>query len=363
MAQQPGGTPIISPGLPHVVGNDDGVGYGVLGTGNNKPNVEGTGVRGTNPQGFYGVYGDAGGIGVYGTATGASGRGVLGTHSSSGRGIEGTSPNGDGVYGGSTTARGVWGDSQSSEGVYGVSGRSHGVHGMNSLGSGSPPQFGTGVWGESDNGFGVYGASKANSGVQGVSAGFDGVHGESQSAQHAGVSGVNGNGGIGVYGASTGNAGQFMGNVLVTGNLTVNGDISLPGADCAEQFDLVGARPEPGTVMVIDREGALRECQQAYDRRVAGVVSGGGEYKPGIILNGRLARGDRAAVALVGKVYCKVDAHYSPVEVGDLLTTSPTTGHAMRADDQQKAFGAIIGKALRPLTGCRGLIPILVALQ
>lgn len=362
MAEHPGGPPVVAPGL-HVDGSDDGVGYGVRGIGSNT-NVEGTGVRGTHPGGSYGVYGDAGGAGVYGTATAASGKGVLGEHFSSGRGVEGISVNGDGVFGGSTTARGVWGDSQSSEGVYGVSGRSHGVHGMNSLGTGSPPQFGTGVWGESDNGFGVYGASKTNSGVQGVSTGFDGVHGESQSLQHAGVSGTNSNGGIGVYGASTGNAGQFMGNVLVTGNLTVNGDISLPGADCAEQFDLVDAqRPEPGTVMVIDREGALRECQQAYDRRVAGVISGAGEFKPSIILDGRLARGDRAAVALVGKVYCKVDAHYSPIEVGDLLTTSPTSGHAMRADDLQKAFGAIIGKALRPLTGCRGLIPILVALQ
>ena len=36
-------------------------------------------------------------------------------------------------------------------------------------------------------------------------------------------------------------------------------------------------------------------------------------------------------LALVGKVYCKVNAQYAPVEVGDLLTTSPTLGHAMRA--------------------------------
>jgi hypothetical protein len=66
---------------------------------------------------------------------------------------------------------------------------------------------------------------------------------------------------------------------------------------------------------------------------------------------------------LLGKVYCKVDAQYSPVEVGDLLTTSPTPGYAMKAGDPVKALGAMIGKALRPLSEGQGLIPILIALQ
>jgi hypothetical protein len=35
----------------------------------------------------------------------------------------------------------------------------------------------------------------------------------------------------------------------------------------------------------------------------------------------------------------------------------------MRASDPLQAFGAVIGKALRPLAEGRGLIPILVALQ
>jgi hypothetical protein len=58
-----------------------------------------------------------------------------------------------------------------------------------------------------------------------------------------------------------------------------------------------------------------------------------------------------------------VDAGASPVEVGDLLTTSETPGHAMKAGDPEKAFGSVIGKALRPLAGGRGLIPVLIALQ
>jgi hypothetical protein len=50
-------------------------------------------------------------------------------------------------------------------------------------------------------------------------------------------------------------------------------------------------------------------------------------------------------------------------KVGDLLTTAPTPGHAMKADDPLKAFGAVIGKALRPLPDGQGLIPVLIALQ
>jgi hypothetical protein len=49
--------------------------------------------------------------------------------------------------------------------------------------------------------------------------------------------------------------------------------------------------------------------------------------------------------------------------VGDLLTTSSTPGHAMKASESQKAFGSIIGKALRGLREGQGLIPILIALQ
>jgi hypothetical protein len=171
--------------------------------------------------------------------------------------------------------------------------------------------------------------------------------------------------GVAVYGnAGSGLAGWFQGNVTVAGNVTITGDIFLAGADCAEQFDMAEAEPiEPGTVVVIDPEGGLRPSQQEYDKRVAGVISGAGGYRPGIVLDGQRPEDNRASVALVGKAYCKVDAAYSPIGVGDLLTTSPTAGHAMKACDSVKAFGSVIGKALRPLRDGQGLIPILIALQ
>lgn len=142
------------------------------------------------------------------------------------------------------------------------------------------------------------------------------------------------------------------------------GDIELMGADCAEEFDLLAeAGAEPATVMVIDAAGGkLRPCDEAYDRKVAGVISGGGTLSPGITLDKQGGFG-RRPVALAGKVMCKVDARYAPIEIGDLLTTSPTTGHAMRVQDHAQAFGAVIGKALKPLKAGAGLIPILIALQ
>jgi hypothetical protein len=148
------------------------------------------------------------------------------------------------------------------------------------------------------------------------------------------------------------------------GDVEVTGDIRLVNADLAEDFDLTAATvAEPGTVMVLDDEGVVQRCERAYDKRVAGVVSAAGHYRPAIILDKAEAPDNKATIALVGKAYCKVDAQYGAIEVGDLLTTSATPGHAMKAEDSRKAFGAVIGKALRPLESGEGLIPILIALQ
>ncbi|GAA1032162.1 hypothetical protein GCM10009557_29760 [Virgisporangium ochraceum] len=148
------------------------------------------------------------------------------------------------------------------------------------------------------------------------------------------------------------------------GRLRVRGDIILTGADCAEVFPIDDAEdPEPGTVMVLGDDGRLRGSDRAYDQRVAGVISGAGDYRPGLVLGGGSAADTRLPLALNGRVFCKVDAVVAPVGVGDLLTTSTVAGHAMRATDRDRAFGAVIGKALRPLASGRGLVPILVALQ
>ncbi len=201
-----------------------------------------------------------------------------------------------------------------------------------------------GILGETEGGIGVMGRPVADS------------------ATGVGVLGVGGRGGIGVQGRGGEFAGRFDGDVLITGTMTANVDIVLQGADCAEDFDVDGDAPA-GTVMVLTGDGRLGPSTAAYDRRVAGIVSGAGAYRPGMILDRHADRNQRAPIALMGKAYCFVDARMASVDVGDLLTTSITPGHAMKAIEPRRCFGAVLGKALAPLDRGRALIPVLVALQ
>ena len=276
---------------------------------------------------------------------------VFGEHTAGQAAVIGQSNNGRGVLGVSEAGQGVWGASNSSTGVVGVS------------------KSGWGSSGESETGLGVVGKSKSGVGVWGTSETNEAIHAETNS-NIAAIAAYNINAagtGFALYGKKEGDAGFagfFDGNVWVSKKLSVGGDIVLANADCAEDFDIAGlAKVEPGTVMVIDSEGTLRPSDRAYDKRVAGVISGAGNFKPGIVLDKQESSNNRMPIALLGKVYCKVDASYGAIEVGDLLTTSPTPGHAMRVDDPFKALGTIIGKALRPLSDDRGLVPILIALQ
>ncbi|MDP9210196.1 MAG: hypothetical protein M3O65_17235 [Actinomycetota bacterium] len=143
-----------------------------------------------------------------------------------------------------------------------------------------------------------------------------------------------------------------------------SGDIILQNADVAEDFDVRDPEAiEPGTVVVIGDDSKLRASTQSYDRRVAGVVTGTGSPRPGIVLGRQASSRSRLPVALVGRVHCLVDATSAPILIGDMLTTSPTPGHAMKADDPTRAHGAVIGKALQCQPEGTGTIPILVALQ
>lgn len=77
---------------------------------------------------------------------------------------------------------------------------------------------------------------------------------------------------------------------------------------------------------------------------------------------GSVADGEHP-VALTGRVWCLTDASYGSVNSGDLLTTSPTPGHAMVVRNHQKAQGAILGKAMTSLDSSKGLVLVLVSLQ
>jgi len=171
---------------------------------------------------------------------------------------------------------------------------------------------------------------------------------------------------FGIYNATTEKSGlEIDGNLQVyVKALQITG-----GADFAEHFDVraeAATEIQPGMVVTIDpaAPGQLRLSRRAYDRRVAGIISGAGDVKPGMTMGaaGTLADGGHP-VALGGRVYVWVDATRGAIKPGDLLTTSPTPGHAMRAFNPSKAQGAIIGKAMTGLPSGKGLVLVLVTLQ
>lgn len=157
-------------------------------------------------------------------------------------------------------------------------------------------------------------------------------------------------------------------NMQVMGTGTVNVLEILGGADLAEQFNVNGADAiEPGSVVCIDAQnpGELVLSTKAYDKTVAGVISGAGGLKTGMKMGQQGSEADgEHPVALTGRVYVKVDATKAGVAPGDLLTTSDLPGYAMKALDHDAAMGAIIGKAMTPLAqGETGLVLVLVSLQ
>jgi hypothetical protein len=180
---------------------------------------------------------------------------------------------------------------------------------------------------------------------------------------------------FGVGNQRVGAAGGFQrwmwinnGNVAIAGTLTIGG-----GADLSENFDIHGAGPEaarssvePGTVVCIDPEnpGKLNICRRAYDRTVAGIVSGAGQVKTGMRMGqeSSIANGD-TPVALTGRVYVRADATGAPIRPGDLLTTSDVPGFAQRVQKHDRAIGAILGKAMTGLDGGQDLVLVLVSLQ
>lgn len=138
------------------------------------------------------------------------------------------------------------------------------------------------------------------------------------------------------------------------------------GADLSEQFDVGGGEASPGTVVCIDpaNAGQLIVCDQSYDRTVAGIVSGAGGVKTGMMMGQRDSVADGALpVALTGRVYVQANTSAGAIQPGDLLTTSGVPGFAMKVTDHGRAQGAIIGKAMTELCDGTGLVLVLVSLQ
>ncbi len=178
------------------------------------------------------------------------------------------------------------------------------------------------------------------------------------------------------------------------GNVFAKGSFRPNAMVLAELFPL-SEPAEPGDVLALDpdKPGFLMLARDARDRGVIGVVPS----DPGILLGSGIDRmlasdpelamriqesrtdGDmdaearhwrqlesgfaqsHAAVAMSGTVLTKADAGYGAIRAGDLLTASPTRGHAMRSDDPMP--GSIIGKAIESLESGTGVIRIVVMLR
>ncbi|NTV62521.1 MAG: hypothetical protein HGA65_03150 [Oscillochloris sp.] len=191
------------------------------------------------------------------------------------------------------------------------------------------------------------------------------------------------------------------GDVEILGRLIARNKIGF----VADQFiNNLGATLEAGDVVIIsENQGALFYApgnnlpvpevvlaQQAYDSRVCGIVVeafaagqpappetlGANADEPAPIVTATssyslletgqpmIAPGQIGLMVTQGAfTACKVDAQIAPIRPGDLLTTSPTPGHAQKVLDRSQATGAILGKALGGLDQGQGTIPVMVLLQ
>ena len=160
---------------------------------------------------------------------------------------------------------------------------------------------------------------------------------------------------------------HVVGDVLV-GTTMSSQIVEIRGAgnDLAETFAMSSENLEPGMVVSIDPQnpGKLMQSYEAYDHKVAGIISGAGDLHTGINLGDMPANDAERSIALTGRVWCWVDTENTgAVNPGDLLTTSPTPGHAMKVLDYQRGQGATIGKAMTALESGTGLVLVLVTLH
>lgn len=166
-------------------------------------------------------------------------------------------------------------------------------------------------------------------------------------------------------------ASRFDGNILVGSNILNNqsngvGNIgssstyfdtvfakatSAQYADVAERY-LADADYPVGTVLIIGGNKEVTQSTSAGQTSIAGTVS----ENPGVLMNRGLEGEHVAAVALLGRVPCRV---VGTINKGDLLMSSNIPGVACKMTNY--APGCVIGKALENHTvDTQGTIEIMV---
>jgi hypothetical protein len=310
------------------------------------------------------------------------------------------STNGVGVYGSSGASR-TW-NNQYAPGVYGRSYNGVGVYGV----SNSSASWMAGVLGENTGGgYGVLGTSTSASGYGGYFDNFSSgtalyANGNGVARNQAtlrvnntqasggmaayltnnsnfhnahfynsgtggvlylqnGGTGPDGTGGGDFITAVNGDENDVQFRVTTTGDVYSDGNFHSGGADFAEMLPAV-QDIKPGDVLIVGQDGKLVCSTQPFQTSVVGVYS----TQPGFV-GGQPAEGsqlDRVPLAVVGVVPVKASAENGAIHPGDLLVTSPTPGHAMKAGSNPPV-GTVIGKALSALERGTGVIQMLVTLQ
>jgi len=405
-----GETASTDPNIAGVYGHNDGSGTGVIGRSSSGPGVFASG----SPA----VWGMSdSGTGVLGWGLGSD-PGVKG-FSIDGYGVRASSTNNTALYASTSSGDGVRGDSSSGAGVSGWSGSGSGVAGFSNSSYGV---FGwgfgnkAGVYGESEGGPGVYGFGRSGGGYfESLSA--DGLYSKASAGAMWGVWGTS----VQSYGV--------LGNTDVSGGygLYTNDKCYCGGGcvDCTSMLIAQNGDDEPlelGDVVVVSGIAdpispeamrptlVVRKADFASSQGVVGVVEG--RYVSKLVTKrivrlehaeektspetGRpaipaikermeevivedahtteesAAPGEYLTVVYRGLARVKVDASLGAVRAGDLLTSSSTMGHVMKAGlmatQGEKSIGGylpgtIIGKALEPLEADKDLIWVLVDLQ
>lgn len=155
-------------------------------------------------------------------------------------------------------------------------------------------------------------------------------------------------------------------------------EIEVTGGDLAEFFKVNPGNAHnnqlrPGVLLSIDESnpGDMIMTTEAYDRKIAGIISGANGVKPGLLMSGSLAEEEERAsvqanqfpIALAGKVYVYANTENGIIQAGDMLTSSSVPGYAMKVTDYERAQGAIIGKAMTSLESGNGFVLVLVTLK
>lgn len=116
---------------------------------------------------------------------------------------------------------------------------------------------------------------------------------------------------------------------------------------------------EPGDLLVVGSDGMLSRSTEPYQTSVIGVYS----IQSAVIDSTDMDMGPnvKMPVAILGIVQVKASAENGTIQPGDLLVSSATPGHAMKAASNP-SFATIVGKTLEALREDRGVIKALIRL-